>query len=59
MGPAHWSKLPWLATDDKSGTEHEDVYCQGDRPDPLKAELEPAVGGAVGGTRYLALPRAA
>ncbi len=59
MGPVHWSKLPWLATDDKSGTEPEDVYCQGDRHDPQKAGLEPAVGGAVGGTRYLALAHAA
>ncbi len=53
MGPARRSRSPWLATDDESGTEPEDVYSQGDRPDPLKARWEQAVGGAVCGIRHL------
>ena len=40
MGPTLRSRLPWLPTDDESGTEPEDPYSQGDRPDPLKADWE-------------------
>ncbi len=57
MGPTLRSGLPWLPTDDESGTEPEDPYSQGDRPDPMKADWERAVGGAVGGTRQLVPPR--
>ncbi len=45
--------------DDESGTEAEDIYSQRDRPNPLKAAWEWAVGGAVGGTQYLAPSHAA
>ncbi len=54
MGPTARSGLPWLPTDDESGTEPEDPYSQGDRPDPWKADWERTVGGAVGGNRRLA-----
>ncbi len=47
------SGLPCLPTDDESGTEPEDLYSQGDRPDPLKTDWERAVGG----NRRLAPPR--
>ncbi len=57
MGSTLRSGLPWLPTDDESGTEPEDPYSQGDRPDPLKTHWERTVGGAVGGNRWLALPR--
>ncbi len=57
MGPTLRSGLPWLPTDDESGTEPEDPYSQGDRPDPLKVDWERTVGGAVGGNRRLAPPR--
>ncbi len=57
MGPTLRSALPWLPTDDESGTEPEDPYSQGDRPDPLKADWERTVGGAMGGNRRLAPPR--
>ena len=56
MGPTARSGLPWLPTDDESGTEPEDPYSQGDRPDPWKADWERTVGGAVGGNRRLAPP---
>ncbi len=36
MGPTLRLGLPWLPTDNESGTEPEDLYSQGDRPDPLK-----------------------
>ncbi len=49
VGPTSQSRLPWLATDDESGMEPEDLYSQGDRPDPLKTGWERTVGGAVGG----------
>ncbi len=32
-----WPGLPWLAAADESGMEPENLYSQGDRPDPLKA----------------------
>ncbi len=51
MGPTLRSGLPWLPTDDESGTEPEDPYSQGDRPDPLKTDWERTGGGAVGGNR--------
>ena len=51
MGTAVRSGLPWLFTDEESGTEPEDLYSQGDRPDPLKTNWERTVGGAVGGNR--------
>ncbi len=51
MGSTVRSRLPWLPTDDESGTETEDLYSQGDRPDPLKTDWERTVGGAVGGNR--------
>ncbi len=57
MGPAARSGLPWLPTDDESGTEPEDPYSQGDRPDPWKADWERTIGGAVGGNRRLGQPR--
>ncbi len=59
MGAGPRSKLPWLATKDESGMEPEDVYSQGDQPDPLEAGWEQAVGGAVGGVRYFVPPQAA
>ncbi len=59
MGPGPRSKLPWLATDHESGMEPENVYSQGDQPDPLEAGWERAVGGAVGGVRYFVPPHAA
>ncbi len=31
--PTGQMKLPWLATDDESDIEKEDLYSQGDRPD--------------------------
>ena len=51
MGPTLRPGLPWLPTDDESGTEPKDPYSQGDRPDPMKADWERTVGGAVGGNR--------
>ncbi len=57
MGPTLRPGLPWLPTDDESGTEPKDPYSQGDRPDPMKADWERTVGGAVGGNRRLAPPR--
>ena len=45
MGPAVRSGLPWLPTDDESGTEPENLYSQGDRPDPLKTDWERTVRG--------------
>ncbi len=36
MGFTLRSGLTWLPTDDESGTEPEDLYSQGDRPDPMK-----------------------
>ena len=45
MGSTLRSGLPWLPTDDESGTEPEDPYSQGDQPDPWKTV------GAVGGNR--------
>ncbi len=57
MGSTVRSGLPWLPTDDESGTEPEDPYSQGDRPDPLKTDWERTVGGAVGGNRRLVPPR--
>ncbi len=57
MGPTLRSGFPWLATDDESGTEPEDPYLQGDRPDPLKTGWEWTVGGAIGGNRRLVPPR--
>ncbi len=57
MGSTLQSGLPWLPTDDESGTEPEDLYSQGDRPDPRKADWERTVGGAVGGNRWLVQPR--
>ncbi len=56
MRPTARSGLPWLPTDDESGTEPEDPYSQGDRPDPWKADWERTVGGAVGGNRHVAPP---
>ena len=56
MGSTLRSGLPWLPTDDESGTEPEDPYSQGDQPDPLKTDWERTVGGAVGGNRRLAPP---
>ncbi len=56
MGSTLRSGLPWLPTDDESGTEPEDPYSQGDRPDPLKTDWERTVGGGVGGNRRLAPP---
>ncbi len=56
MGPTLQSGLPWLPTDDESGTEPEDPYSHGDQPDPLKADWERTVEGAVGGSRRL-VPR--
>ncbi len=56
MGSTLRSGLPWLPTDDESGTEPEDPYSQGDRPDPLKVDWERPVGGAVRGNRRLAPP---
>ncbi len=49
MGPKSRSGLPWLDTDDESGMEPEDLYSQGDQPDPMKTGWERTVGGAVGG----------
>ncbi len=46
-----------MPTDDESGTEPEDPYSHGDRPDPLKTDWERTVGGAAGGNRQLAPPR--
>ncbi len=46
-----------MPTDDESGTEPEDPYSQGDRPDPLKTDWERTVGGAVGENRRLVPPR--
>ncbi len=40
MGPTLWSGLPWLPTDNESGTEPDDSYSHGDRPDPLKTDWE-------------------
>ncbi len=40
MEPTVQSRLPWLPTDDESGTELEDLYSQGDRPGPLKTDWE-------------------
>ncbi len=40
MGSTLRSGLPWLPTGDESGTEPEDPYSQGDRPDPMKADWE-------------------
>ncbi len=57
MGSTSRSGIPWLPTDDESGTKPEDPYSQGDRPDPLKTDWERTVGGAVGGSRRLAPPR--
>ena len=57
MGPTLRSGLPWLPTDDESGTEPEDPYSQGDRSNPLKADWERTIGGAVGGNRQLVPPR--
>ncbi len=57
MGPAARSGLPWLPTDDESGTEAEDPYSQGDRPNPWKADWERTIGGAAGGSRRWAQPR--
>ncbi len=56
MGPTLRSGLPWLATDDESGTETEDPYSQGDRPDPLKSGWERTVRGDVEGNRRLVPP---
>ncbi len=56
MGTILRSGLPWLPTDDEYGTEPEDAYSHGDRPDPLKADWERTVGGAVGGNRRLVPP---
>ncbi len=57
MGSTARSGLPRLPTDDESGTEPEDPYSQGARPDPIKTDWERTVGGAVGGSRRLAPPR--
>ncbi len=46
-----------MPTDDESGTEPEDPYSQGDRPDTLKTDWERTLGGAVGGNRRLVPPR--
>ena len=54
MGPTARPRLPWLPTDEESGTEPEDLYSQGDRPDPLQTDWERTVGGAVGGNRRTA-----
>ena len=51
MGPTLRSGLPWLPTDEESGTEPVDLNSQGDRPDHLKTDWERTVGGALGGTR--------
>ncbi len=59
MGPTSRSGLPWLATDNESGTEPEDIHSQGGRPDPLKTGWERVVRGAVGGVRHLVPPHAA
>ncbi len=40
MGSTVRSGLPWLPTDDESGTEPEDPYSQSNRPDPWKADWE-------------------
>ncbi len=53
MGSTARSGLPWLPTDDESGTEPEDPYSQRDQPDPWKADWERTVGG----NRRLAPPR--
>ncbi len=47
-----------MPTDGESGTEPKDPYSHGDRPDPLKADWERTVGGAVGGNRRLVPPYA-
>ena len=57
MGSTLRSGLHWLPTDDESGSEPEDPYSHGDRPDPLKADWELTVGGAVRGNRRLVPPR--
>ncbi len=51
------SRLPWLATDEEFETEPEDLYSQGDRPDPHKDRWKRAVGGAVSGMRQLVPPQ--
>ncbi len=56
LGPTLQSGLPWLPTDDESETEPEDPYSQGDQPDPMKADWERTIGGAVGGNRRLVPP---
>ncbi len=56
IGPTLQSGLPWLPTEDESGTEPEDPYSHGDRPYPLKADWEQTVGGAVGASRPLVPP---
>ncbi len=53
IGPTLRSGLPWLPTDDESGTEPEDPYSQGDRLDGW----EQTVGGVVGGNRRVVPPR--
>ncbi len=39
--------------------EPENVYSQGHRPNPLKYGWEQAIGGPVGGVRYLVPPHTA
>ncbi len=56
VDPAVRPGLPWLATDNESETEPEDLYSQGDRPDPHKDRWERAVGGVVVGIRHLVSP---
>ncbi len=48
--------LPWLALDDYSETEPEDLYSRGDRADPQKSSCERTVGDTVNGVRHLAHP---
>ncbi len=50
------SRLPWLPTDDKSETEPEDMYSQGDQLEPNKDKWETAVGGAVCWTQQVISP---
>ena len=56
MGPSLRSGLPWLPTDDESGTEPKGPYSHQDRPDPLKTDWERTIGGTVGGSRRLVPP---
>ncbi len=56
VDPAKRSRVPWLPTDEETGTEPEDLYSQGDRIDSWKDRWERAVGGAVSGIGRLLPP---